>query len=64
MQTVGIVGQPNVTITTFSSDQDRAEASRIDNVDPDVALNGVTAKNMRSRFAKQGAEEVRYFPIN
>lgn len=64
MQTFGIVGQPNVTVTTFSSDHDRAESSRINDVEPKVALDGVTFKNMRSRFAKQGAEETRYFPIN
>lgn len=69
MQTLGIVGQSNVTVTTFSSDEDRAETNRIKSSDdfkgsPDKALFGVTFKNMRSRFARQGAEDVRYYPIN
>lgn len=69
MQTFGIVGQPNTTVTTFNSDYDRNEAQKVVNnpdidADYDKVLEGVTAKNMRVRLAIQGAEETRYFPIS
>lgn len=69
MQTLGIVGMKNVTVTTFSSDYDRMEADKVA-ASPKATqkkseiMAGVTAKNMRGRFAKQGALEVRYYPIS
>lgn len=75
MQTYGILrgNAPikNVTVTTFSSNEDRAQAleshaSRIkggSKSDFGKALEAITFANMRQRYAGQGAEQVRYFPI-
>lgn len=62
---------PNVTVTTFSSDTDVVQAtqSHVKRVETgkksalDKSVFATTFTNMRQRYADQGAEQVRYFPV-
>lgn len=75
MQTYGIIvgGKPipNVTVQTFPSEDDvrhgiQSHAARINSGNKSAigkAIEAAAFANMRQRYAKQGAEEVKYFPV-
>lgn len=73
MQTYGIIADgkavPNVTLTTYSDERDRAVSSGIcakkdihDEKGQEQVLSNVVTRGIRRRVVQQGAADVRLFP--
>ena len=73
MKKFGIIANgkpiPNTTVTTFPSTHDYKQANKvckqkgIGGKKTEKVLDSIVFKNMRNRFAGQGALDTRYFPI-
>lgn len=59
---MGIVGQPNVTVTAFMTQEEQlVEETKVAKGKKERPMDRVAFDEARTRFASDGAEGVRYF---